>query len=189
MRTLMTDEYPLFIPPAPLDTKTPCDFSTEEAESYFRWVLENQEARLSQFLERFDESLSAPAEDLLRRIGEKVAETLKKPAFAQNTGPEPQLTSRGYALAADMGLLLAALLMRECGSSIQWTILRKPKTDVSFNCPVLKGFGKLHLDPIYLSVTQSFGVLRGTRGGDAWLRVFKRWKKDAGEAKAASKKR
>lgn len=183
----MSDDYPLFIPPAPLDAKTPCDFSKEEAEFYSRWVLENQEARVSQFLARFEEQFSSPAEELLLRVGEKVAEALKTPAFTKPTGPESQLSSRGYALAADMGLLLASLFMRECGPSIQWTILREPKTDVSFNCPVLTGFGKLLLDPIYLSVTQSFGVLRGKWGGDAWLRVFRVWKKDAGGAMAANK--
>ena len=173
------NEYPLFVPPQPLCTKKPSEWTEAEAEDYYQWLLNNLDYRVGSLLAFFDEDSSQISEQLLVRVSDKVANILKSELFSQRVNSDFQLTSIGYALSADIGLLLAKLLLQECSPSIHWAICREPKTDVSYNCPVLSGFGKLSLDPIQVSITQSYGILRGKRADNAWRRVFEVWKRDA----------
>lgn len=46
---------------------------------------------------------------------------------------------------------------------------------MSYNLPVLTGFGKLILDPIGGSVAEATGVLTGLRGSDAWDKILDFW--------------
>jgi hypothetical protein len=87
----------------------------------------------------------------------------------------PKLTNQGYALAADIGLLIARFLFEEVGASIRWEILRKPRTDISFNLPVITGF-YTHFGPVGGMIAESYGILRGNKSGKILRQTFEFWK-------------
>jgi len=55
---------------------------------------------------------------------------------------------------------------------VRWEIVRKPKSDVSYNLPVLAGFGCDIYDPVGVSVADAAALLEGRRCSDAWVKVF-----------------
>lgn len=185
-----TEPYPLFIPPAPLHPKDRREWSPKEAQAYYDWLLSILKERTDSLLTYFGEQLGEPEETLMR-MGEKVAAALRTQEFFEHSEGEPillkqkhvvvteggpTLTNRGYALAADMGLLVARLLLEACGSKLRWEILKKPKREFSFNLPVLVGFDKLFLEPVGGCITEAQAVLRGQEGPDVWKRTFVFWK-------------
>lgn len=46
-----------------------------------------------------------------------------------------------------MGLLTAEFLVERGAGKVRWSVMRRPRSDMSYNLPVLEGFGKLTLDP------------------------------------------
>ena len=170
--------YPLFIPPDSLTEKPRTDWSKKEAERYKEWLLNSADDRVGKLLEYFaiDPREHEPI-NLLLRLGELVTAALCDEPFSKvGAEGQPWLTNAGYALAADMGLLTARLLITETEGRVRWEVLRKPKSDMSYNLPVLTGFGKVTFDPIGSSVAEAQGVLGGRRGADAWARILEFWK-------------
>lgn len=163
--------YPLFIPPGNLGEKTPCEWSRREAQEYADWLQACRSDRVRQFLEYFELDGTAPPSSLLDSLGRCVADALRDEPFST----DGQLTNQGHAIAADMGLLFAAALEEE-HPELTWEIVRKPKSEVDYNQPVLAGFSDgVACNPIWISTMQAFGVLRGTKGEDAWRQVFDHW--------------
>jgi hypothetical protein len=205
--TMSKRKYPLFIPPAELAEKDSREWSAKEAKSYLYWLLGVHQERIDGLLKFFGETLTAAPEDDLVRLGEQVAEAIKTSDFSRLVSPipkkrfdfsqvptsretisdffryisciGPKLTDAGYALAADMGLLVAKFLLDECSDKVKWSIVRSPKSDVSYNLPVLIGFGKLQLDPIGGSIAQTYGLLRGNKKPTVWQEIFTIWKGEA----------
>ncbi|WP_428266020.1 hypothetical protein [Haliangium sp.] len=167
--------YPLFEPPEAIAAKSHRDWSKKEAQRYFAWLigcLEQRVAGLLDFLgieraERMD------ARELLAEVGDRAALALENPACSE-TGRdgEPVLTNMGYSLAADIGLLTAKLIQSVVGDRVKWEIVRKPKSDVSYNLPVLTGIGWDTYDPVGVSIADAVAVLAGRRSSDAWVKVF-----------------
>lgn len=170
----MYADYPLFIPPEPLGARTPPEWSRREAKAYAAWLQSSMPERVQQLLRYFGVSESISPSSLLEILGECVADALINSPFSEET----RLTNQGHALAADMGLLLADVLQRE-HPGLTWDIVFKPKSDVSYNQPVLVGFGGVTLDPIQISTTQAFSILRGAKDGTAWRQVFDYWSNQA----------
>src|SRR5262249_37223641 len=139
--------YPSFIPPDGIGERQPDEWSSAEAKKYFEWLLRCIDERTTFLVEYFDEKLSTPAEALIRRLGEKVREALRSPPFAE-TGTETALSNAGFALAADMGLLVARSLLADQDVNAQW-ILVKAKRSINYNQPVLKGSSKVGLNPVF----------------------------------------
>ena len=75
-------------------------------------------------------------------IIKKGSKTLVAPP--QHTS-EPKLTNVGYAVAADMGLLVAKLLLEACRPKVEWMLVTKPKRDSSYHLPVLTGIRQHNL--------------------------------------------
>jgi hypothetical protein len=72
--------------------------------------------------------------------------------------------------------LTAKLLLRASAGRLRWEVVRKPKSDISYNLPVLAGFSNnLTLDPVGGSVAEATAVLVGRRSGDAWARILDFW--------------
>jgi hypothetical protein len=189
--------YPLFVPPDELGGKTPREWSSEEAKTYYSWLLGVLDKRVGDLLAYFGEELTGEAKADLQRLGERVAIAVVAPQFSFQSEAAPiefkrgastfvappvietevKLTDGGYALAADMGLLVAKLLLNARPSKVKWTILKKPKNDASYQMPVLTGFGKLFLEPVGGSVAETYGVLRRQSGPEAWSETFDTWRK------------
>ena len=172
------EAYPKFVPPDAVASRSHRDWSRKEAEIYSDWLMGAASERVNGLLAFLGMSNgSASGRDLLLEAGTLVARKLMQDDFseAQPDGAR-RLSDAGYALAADMGLLTARLLQEATMDSVRWEILRKPKSDASYNLPVLTGFGSLILDPVGGSVAEATGILIGRRGPDAWARILDFWK-------------
>jgi hypothetical protein len=178
----MNMQYPVFAPPRHLVAKKPREWAAQEAQAYFRWLMDAKTDRV-RFLTRFlgEPKALEPAD--LARIGKNVARVLRGEDYCYFLGATPKLTSRGYAIAADTGLLVTDLLMAKCWAKIKWTIHTGGSNDASANLPVVSGFkDDLVLEPINTSITGAIGVLDGSVGTDIWSRMFAFWEQKAKEA-------
>jgi hypothetical protein len=172
-------DYPLFIPPGRLGEVTPSEWSRSEVSDYAVWLQSVMTARIRGLLGYFGAVEDSTPGSLLDALGASVAAALLREPFSEDR----RLTNRGYALAADMGLLLAAALL-DLHPTLRWDVVRKPKSDVSYNLPVLVGFGAAQFDPIQISTTQAFGILRGSKDGTTWKVLHERWSDLARKQKA-----
>jgi hypothetical protein len=102
--------YPNFSPPDHLAIERPRDWSRDRADEYRAWLLSVSNARVAGLLSYFDETRGDEPERVLERLGEKVAATLRRPEFSYRDGDRITLTNSGYALAADIGILVGQLL-------------------------------------------------------------------------------
>jgi hypothetical protein len=173
--TAMTrPNYPLFIPPGELAEGNRREWSAKQANEYRDWLISQIEHRTRALLTYFGEEYdTTKPEDMLAKLGKKVSELLCQRQFSTGPGERPQLTSQGYALAADMGLLIARLICEQYPEVVRWSVLRKPKSDMSYNIPILEGIGPVTFDPVGGAIAEAFGILRGDRQDDAWLKVYK----------------
>lgn len=167
-------DYPLFIPPEPIREKTRRDRTRKEAREYLDWLMSVRHERvrtLFSFLE--EEDIKDPKIDLLR-IGEKFQRIIQQPEFSSYRSSDGQLalTNQGYALAADMGLLIAELIQRH-RPHVGWAV-EKYKT-INYNAPVLTGFPIMYPDPIGSGIAIAFSMLRGHDKSDAWWGLFDKW--------------
>ncbi len=167
--------YPIFAPPEPLASKSHRKWTKKEAQSYFDWLMGCLDPRIAGLLGVLDIEHAEDADDrgLIAEAGERAVRALRDPICSESSADgTPILTNIGYSLAADIGLLVARQVCRVVGDKLRWEIVRKPKSDVSYNLPVLAGFGWDTYDPVGVSVADAAAVLAGRRSSDAWVKVF-----------------
>lgn len=169
------DEYPLFVPPDRLTSKGRENWSATEAAEYRDWFLGVLETRVGELTKKLEEPCGNSPSDHLRALGEKAVLLLKKAPFSEESPTGRRLTNKGYALAADMGLLVAKYLLLQLPDKLRWETIRKPKSELSYNLPVLKGFSFNYLDPVGGSTAEASAVLRGQRDADTWKRIYEFW--------------
>ena len=170
------DEYRLFVPPPHLNSRHPREWSGSEAKDYKDWLLENSENRIDEMLAAFGEPLGPAPRDHLAALGEKVSIALKNAPFSEEHPSGRKLSDAGYALAADMGLLVAMYLVSKHHLKIRWETIRKPKSELSYNLPVLEGFENgNYLDPVGGSTAEASAILTGRRGHDIWAKIYTFW--------------
>lgn len=173
------NQYPLFLPPEELAQKGRMNWSAPEADSYLQWMVGSLDSRTKQFLLYLGDLREASPETLLDQVGVRLAELLPQPQFSHGAPAKPELTNEGQALVCDAGLLVAQLLLKAC-PKLCWNVVRRPKTDVSYNLPVLTGFGgRMTLDPVGGAIAESYALLRGQRKSDVWRRIFEFWRDQA----------
>jgi len=177
-----THSYPLFVPPDEVSEKSHREWSKQDADIYFEWRMKSLDDRIRGLLCFFGVPEHIQLDrGLLLDMGQRAAPALLLEEFSSvDDSGERNLTYAGYALAADMGLLTAKILLRTV-DTIQWTIIRKPKNDMLYNWPVLTGFGGMDLEPVGGSIAEAQGILLGVRGPDVWARALDTW---AGKALA-----
>lgn len=166
-------KYELFIPPEHLAEKDRRNWNRKEAEEYKEWLLNVIDERTSNLLNCFNEHENTDVQELLTQLGRKVADKLKDSDYSEDTGNRRKLTNRGYALAADMGLLIAKFVLRDFGEKISWTIKRKAKSEMSYNLPVLEIKGLDYFDPIGVSIANATSIINDNKKHDAWLILYK----------------
>ncbi len=167
--------YPLFIPPEDLVNKLPKQWNAKEAKEYKSWLLYIIDERIDYLLTRLGFDKNQNIENQLLALGYKVSDLLNSSQFTEKGLKGRSLSSQGYALAADMGLLVAQLLIEKNNGKIYWEILKKPKSEISYNLPVLKGFSVTYLDPVGGSTAEASAILRGQREGDSWKKIYEFW--------------
>lgn len=170
--------YPLFVPPDGLAATSPRAWTKREAQAYYDWLTGCVALRCTALLAFFSITDMTDPREVLRVLGAKVAGALFDDQFSCSEPSEShrrQLTNEGYAVAADMGLLVATFLIEESNGSVHWQILRRPKSDISYNLPVLAGFGKITLDPVGGSIAEASAILERRRTSDVWLQMLNFW--------------
>lgn len=150
------------------------EWSRAEADDYRDWLLRTLDVRVDGLLCSLDVSPAAP--ELLRTAGAAVATRLSESEFVHTLGGQTTLTDAGRALAADMGLLTARLLLELGRGRVRWEVMRRPRSDLAFNLPVIVGFRDgNHFDPVGGSIAEACGILAGRRSGDAWAKAYAYW--------------
>jgi len=175
-RTNSLPSYPPFLGPPQLRDKEPEKWSREEADLNLEWLKGVIKPRSENLLSYFNVIPGNNRENTLYRLGKELARVAWSTRFVTTQGsttdPDYRLTDEGYALTADIGLLLARYVLEECPNT-DWEIVRKPKKHVSYNLPVLKGTE--HMDPMLSARVEFFALLNGERTPDAWAAIFRRW--------------
>ena len=167
-------DYPLFVPPETIAKKGRENWSADEANRYREWLIGVLPNRVKELTNRLDEpARSSPPEHLLR-LGTKIAPILGEAPFSEDGPAGRRLTNPGYAISADLGLLVADYLLKEYAGKLRWEIMKKRK-EHSYNLPVLQGFSGNYLDPVGGSAAEAAALLRGKRGPDAWKRIYEFW--------------
>jgi hypothetical protein len=88
--------------------------------------------------------------------------------------PVPELTDQGNALAVEMGLLTARLLLRDYGDILHWKLVTSPKNDISVHLPVVMAPDKTAFEPVVRAHATAIAVLEGRlRGDEAWVNQFR----------------
>lgn len=168
-------DYPIFAPPTELASKQPREWSKSEAEAYLNWFLNSAPKRVDNLIDFLGLNEAEQPASLLTKAQEKLEQLLVRDQFVTDLPTGKKLTNQGYALAADLGLLVARLLLKQGKGKVTWEILKKPKTDQSFNLPVLAGFGGVHLDPIAGSIGDAAWIARHNKKPEAWRKTFDFW--------------
>jgi hypothetical protein len=168
-------KYPVFSPPISLAAKAPKEWSSAEAKEYFRWFEEVASERREGLLTYLGLERDLSPEALLSKAQAKFEALLRQGQFRSHDLAQGALTNEGYAIAADLGLLVAQLLIENSQGKISWEILKKPRGEQSFNLPVLRGFGLLHLDPVGGSIGDAAWIASGNSKPDAWVKTYKYW--------------
>lgn len=172
----MESEYPLFVPPEYLAEKGTKDWSAKEAREYKVWMLGVLDDRVEAMMEFLGEPTGANPAEHLAALGRRASSLLREVPFSEESPTGRQLTNAGHALAADMGLATARYLLCAAPDRISWDTVRRPKADLSYNMPVLKGFSSgVYLDPVGGSIAEACGILYGKRRGDAWRKTYEHW--------------
>ena len=164
-------KYPLFVPPPTLASKDRKVWSAAEAKAYLTWLVNVAPSRVD-YLLRFLNIAGLPLNGALLDIAQaRLESSLSEGEFYRSECERRRLTDAGYAIAADMGLLVAAIVIAS-SDKIAWETLRKPKSDASFNLPILKGFenDSVHFDPIHGSIACLAGIVNGKALPHAWRR-------------------
>ena len=167
-------DYPLFVPPETLAKKGRENWSGDEANQYRDWLIGVLPNRVNELTNRLEEPLGSPPPEHLLRLGTKISQILGNAPFSEGGPVGRRLTNQGYAIAADVGLLVADYLLKEHAGKLRWEIMKKPK-ELSYNLPVLQGFSGNYLDPVGGSTAEAAAVLRGKRGPDTWKRIYEFW--------------
>lgn len=165
-------KYPLFVPPTSVNSKKPREWSYDEAKVYFEWLMKVKDDRVD-FLRSFlDETNRSYSEQDLGIIGKKVCSKLLSEPFSAVDGSKRVLTNEGYALAADISLLLAEFILAKY-PFLKWGIVQKPKKDLSFHLPALMPYPKYgHLELMRITTINAKNIITGEETCDIWLEIF-----------------
>ncbi|MBO4429419.1 MAG: hypothetical protein J5832_05645 [Clostridia bacterium] len=89
----------------------------------------------------------------------------KQPVWAREFIKKEDLSRETKKILDDIATYFGETMRRNHSDKLHWDYVKKPKSDVSFNRPVLIGFSNSVLDPRLISQTCCFRYLR-TLGKD-----------------------
>jgi hypothetical protein len=165
-------DYILFIPPIDVIGKDPMIWNTKEAKHYFNWFISIKDDRVDHLLTSIDEVLTDDPEADVKRIGKKVTDFLFGYPFSNQEESKLIITNKGLALAADLSLLIAKLIM-ENHPQITWGIVKRPKRDISYNLPALFGFPIVeHLELMGASIRYARAILESNNTSSVWVEMY-----------------
>ena len=169
-------EYPIFNPPLVVPRTLPSDWTDKQALEYFDWLLDVANQRVTNIQSFFDCHIDRCPSNWLLNIGGHATDLLLHDSHATNTDKgEIVLSGSGYSMIADLGLLIASVLLQKFPNQLAWHLVNKPVTDLHYNLPVISGFKVSYFDPIGSSIAEAYGILRGDRDSTIWQDIFCYW--------------
>lgn len=179
MGIVNTRIYRIMIPPEHLQNHgEPRTWSREIAQAHFDWFLSVRETRINNLLEFFDSHRPqrGSEHEFLLGIGMNMAETMCREPNFRDTFGKKELTAPGLAMAYDMAVLVAELIIDSAEGVVQWKLQKKRPTSLEFNLPVLAGRPlQFVFEPVRGSLMDAKAILRGEESGDAWSRTYSFW--------------
>jgi hypothetical protein len=195
MMSLSAMPYPPLEPPAELAfwrERGHFHWTQAEGRQFSEWLLGMFPTRTTGFLQRFGGNPDASARELLSNFGPKAAEILRHPTShrtVRRVGPADQspgggqttlawtnqfeLTDQGPAVARDMALLVARLLLRDGNGALQWKFITKPRRDINVNLTVVAAPDATAFEPIVNAPSTAISVLDNVFTPDtAWVKRY-----------------
>jgi len=165
-----------FVPPLYLALSEPSSWSSKDAQSYCDWLIGSIDEKTIFLIDFFEIKINFQSIDKTSAIegllvlGEEIERNRDSGIFYNDS----DLTNEGFSLAAHVGLLISRVLFI-FRDDLRWEIVKKPKSHISYNLPVISGFGVLSLDPINGAISELYGVFEDGQPSDIWADFFKEW--------------
>jgi hypothetical protein len=165
----------------------------DELRAYYRWFLDQIQERIPELekavsetseYERWRADVTPSSLDDLGewfagqvetrpRTPEELAELKRESPYPIDLEPD-ELTNRTFSLAMDIGMYLSQVLMKNL-PVLRWEHpLGSPKF-VDYGQPVLRGSGRVPLNPVGLMVTLAYGIARKTKSGQRLRELYNIW--------------
>jgi hypothetical protein len=166
-------DYALFIPPAEVATTKARLWNSKQAQLYFNWFLSTKDDRVEYLFTSLDESLTKNLEEDIVRIGDKVTNLLFESPFSENEKDKVNLTNQGFALVADLSLLISKLIITK-HPQLTWKIVKRPKSDISYNLPAMFDFPIYgHIELMGGAIMSAKAILQGMKTSSIWLETYR----------------
>jgi hypothetical protein len=186
-------EYPIIQPPFRLDFRV---MTRKEADSYFRWFMEQIPVRLKtleqivQLTPGYEDWQVDYTMNSLEKIGhwffehvetrertdEETEEIYSKaPAWFRDVEVENwELTNQTFSLAIDIGMYFGKVIEKGL-EGIKWIMVKSPTNDVDYQQPVLSGKGKLVLNPVRILIVYAYSIPDKTCGPNRLIELYQIW--------------
>jgi hypothetical protein len=156
----------------------PHTWPREIAKAHFDWFMSIRERRIEIILDFFYATRPSRGSEygFLSSLGAAVAEAIcLQPNYRVVAGAR-ELTAPGLAMAYDIAILVAELIIETSAGVVRWKLQSKRPTSVEFNLPVLTGRPpRCFFDPVGGSIVEAKAILRGQESGDIWAKTYSFW--------------
>lgn len=115
------------------------------------------------------ERTSVELQEDARRLGMSLERALQRDYLE-----EWMLTEETYSIAIDTGIYLGQVFISDI-EGVKWELLTRPKKDVDYQKPVLKGLGSIPCNPIGLTITLAYGFVRNRKTSSELRRLYDYW--------------
>lgn len=183
-------EYKIINPPFSLDFK---DMPKKELKAWYNWFLGAIPERIKQLegivrdstafmnwkADKTPDSLDALGQwfalnvETRKRTNHEIQDIVSKLIFPISV-PEYELTVKTFSLSIDIGMYLGEVFL-ENRSALKWDLPLKSKNFVDYGRPVLLGFGKVPFNPVQMTITLAYGIVRGKRNNEGLRRIYDIW--------------
>jgi hypothetical protein len=186
-------KYSIIQPPFTLNFR---NMARVEANNYFNWFMDQLPIRIHELESavqsvpsyenwRADFTLASLEKlgqffyehvETRKRTEEEVAAIYKEaPDWFRNVEVEDwELTNRSFSLAIDIGMYLSQVFEKNL-VGLEWTLVKKPKNDINYQQPVLKGAGKLVFNPVHIATTLAYGFARQNKSPERLREIYGNW--------------
>ncbi len=172
--------YPLLLVHSGQNGNAPARrFSDLITPAFFDWFHSVRAERVADLLNFYNLSMPPQTEDIrfLLDLGKNVAHSLRNTPFMQVESGKTSPTPQGYALAHDMALLVAELIILRAERNVRWRRCDLPESSWDHHYPILiSPPGRTYWSPIRVGITRLYSILDGTIEGDCWARDFVYWR-------------
>jgi hypothetical protein len=168
----MDSDYPLWDRPTFLRDRAIEELSAAEARRYCEWFVDQMSGRVTRLLDRLAVPDGLTWAEKLDQTEKGVARLMQSPRFWNpSVGRQPiqlrhgvvrvdvgeTLTEQGAALGLDIGVLIARALEKSI-DGLTWGVVRKPRSFVSYNMPVLQSRNPPPFEPHLIGTNYAMGL-------------------------------